>query len=59
MMTIIIQADVPEWEVQGIKEHLAMEIEKYGDCRVVRIVSDGRGSGGQAVIYGWEGKNGQ
>lgn len=59
MMTIIIQADVPEWEVQGIKEHLAMEIEKYGDCRVVRIVSDGRGSGGQAVIYGWEGKNGR
>ena len=31
MMTIIIQADVPEWEVQGIKEHLAMDIEKYGD----------------------------
>ena len=31
MMTIIIQADVPEWEVQGVKERLAMDIEKYGD----------------------------
>lgn len=57
MMTIIIQADVPEWEAQGVKERLAMEIEKYGDCRVVRIVSNGRGSGGQTVICGWEGQN--
>ena len=46
-------------KAQGIKERIAMDIERYGDCKVVSIVNDGRGSGGQAVIYGWEGKNGR
>lgn len=57
MLTITIKANVPAADAQGIKERIAMDIERYGDCKVVRIVSDGRGSGGQAVIYGWEGKN--
>lgn len=57
MLTITIKANVPATDAQGIKERIAMDIERYGDCKVVRIVSDGRGSGGQAVIYGWEGKN--
>lgn len=57
MLTITIKANVPAADAQGIKERIAMDIERYGDCKVVRIVSDGRSSGGQAVIYGWEGKN--
>lgn len=57
MLTITIKANVPAADAQGIKERIAMDIERYGDCKVVRIVSDGRGSGGQAVIYGGEGKN--
>ncbi|MDD7537847.1 MAG: hypothetical protein PUJ93_02545 [Oscillospiraceae bacterium] len=57
MLTITIKANVPAADAQGIKERIAMDIERYGDCKVVRIVSDVRGSGGQAVIYGWEGKN--
>lgn len=57
MLTITIKANVPAADAQGIKERIAMDIERYGDCKVVSIVSDGRGIGGQAVIYGWEGKN--
>lgn len=40
MLTITIKANVPAAEVQGIKERIAMDIERYGDCKVVRIVSE-------------------
>lgn len=40
MLTITIKANVPAAEVQGIKERIAMDIERYGDCKVVSIVSD-------------------
>lgn len=40
MLTITIKANVPAADVQGIKERIAMDIERYGDCRVVSIVSD-------------------
>lgn len=40
MLTITIKANVPAAETQGIKERIAMDIERYGDCRVVSIVSD-------------------
>lgn len=39
-VTFILQADVPESAVQGIKERIAMDIERYGDCEVVSIVSN-------------------
>lgn len=40
MLTITIKANVPAADVQGIKERIAMDIERYGDCKVVRITSD-------------------
>lgn len=42
MLTITIKANVPaaEADAQGIKERIAMDIERYGDCKVVSIVSD-------------------
>ena len=40
MLTITIKANVPSSEAQGIKERIAMDIERYGDCKVVSIVSD-------------------
>lgn len=40
MLTITIKANVPAAEVQGIKERIARDIERYGDCKVVSIVSD-------------------
>lgn len=32
--------DIPAADAQGIKERIAMDIEQYGDCKVVSIVSD-------------------
>lgn len=31
---------IPAADAQGIKERIAMDIERYGDCKVVSIVSD-------------------
>ena len=40
MLTITIKANVPDADAQGIKERIAMDIERYGDCKVVSIESD-------------------
>lgn len=40
MLTITIKANVPAADVQGIKERIAMDIERYGDCKVMKIESD-------------------
>ena len=40
MLTITIKANVPAADAQGVKERIAMDIERYGDCKVVSIVSD-------------------
>lgn len=39
MLTITIKANVPAADAQGIKERIAMDIERYGDCKVVSITS--------------------
>ena len=36
-MIIILQVDAPLYMAKGIKETLAMELEKYGDTRVLEI----------------------
>ena len=51
MLTITIKANVPAADAQGIKERIAMDIERYGDCKVVSIVSD-RGRGKQLRMEG-------
>ena len=40
MLMITIKANVPAADAQGIKERIAMDIERYGDVKVVSIVSD-------------------
>ena len=40
MLTITIKANVPAADAQGIKERIAKEIERYGDGKVMSIVSD-------------------
>lgn len=40
MLTITIKANVPAADAQGIKERIAMDIERYSDCKVMSIVSD-------------------
>lgn len=37
MLTITIKVDAPAGQAQGIKEHLAMVLERFGDARVVEI----------------------
>lgn len=37
MLTITIKVDAPACDAQGIKEHLAMQLERYGICRVVSV----------------------
>ena len=37
-VTLILQADVPESAVQGIKERAAMDLERYGDVKVAKIL---------------------
>lgn len=40
MLTITIKANVPAADAQGIRERIAMDLERYGDCKVVKIESD-------------------
>lgn len=40
MLTVTIKANAPAADAQGVKERIAMDIERYGDCKVVSIVSD-------------------
>ena len=40
MLTITIKANVPAADAQGIKERLAMDMERYGDVKVVKVESD-------------------
>ena len=37
-VTVILQAAVPESAVQGLKERAAMDLERYGDVKVAKIL---------------------
>lgn len=37
MLIVTIEVDRPTGQAIGIKEQLAMELEKYGDTRVVSV----------------------
>ena len=37
MLTIVIRVDAPPGQAIGVKEQLAMCLERYGDTRVVSI----------------------
>ena len=40
MLTITIKANVPAADAQGLKKRIAMDIERYGDVKVVSITND-------------------
>ena len=40
MLTITIEVDAPAGQAVGVKEHLAMCLERFGDTRVVSIRED-------------------
>lgn len=41
MLMIAIEVDAPPGQSIGVKEHLAMCLERYGDTRVVEIRETG------------------
>lgn len=41
MMIITVQVDAPTGQAIGIKEDLALYLEKFGDSRVVSIIEKG------------------
>lgn len=41
MLTITVEVNAPAEYAQGVKERIAMDLERYGDVRVVSIRSDG------------------
>lgn len=59
MLTITIKVNAPGWMAQGVKEHLAMELERFGDARVVSIEDDKKpAQGDQMRIFGEKKGNG-
>ena len=42
MLVITVKVNAPGWAAQGVKEHLAMCLERFGDVRVVEIREEER-----------------
>lgn len=40
MLTIVIQVDAPTGQAIGVKEQLAMALERWGDTRVVSVTEE-------------------
>lgn len=36
-MIIVLQVNAPPFMVQGIKEHIAMTLERFGDTKVLEV----------------------
>lgn len=41
MLSIVIEVQAPGWAAQGVKEQLAMMLERFGDTRVVSVIESG------------------
>lgn len=41
MLRVIIEVNCPRLDAQGVKEQLAMELERFGDVRVVEVQAVG------------------
>ena len=42
MLRITLEVEAPAEAAQGVKEQIAMELEKYGDVRVVKVEETGQ-----------------
>jgi hypothetical protein len=51
MLTITIKVNAPSGQAIGIKEHIAMELERFGDVRVVSIEDDLEKPGAQVGLF--------
>lgn len=40
MLTVVVRVNAPPDAAQGVKEALAMWLERYGDARVVSVTED-------------------
>lgn len=40
MLTVVVRVNAPQGAAQGVKEALAMWLERYGDARVVSVTED-------------------
>lgn len=39
MLIYTVAANVPNEDALGLKERIAMDLERYGDCKVIKVVS--------------------
>lgn len=51
MLTITLKVKAPAGQAIGIKEWLAMELERFGDVRVVSIEDDLEKPGAQVGLF--------
>ena len=42
MLRITLEVEAPAEAAQGVKEQIAMELERYGDVRVVKVEETGQ-----------------
>lgn len=40
MLTVVIKVDAPVGQAIGVKEHLAMCLERFGDTQVISVTED-------------------
>lgn len=52
MLTITIKVNAPPGRAIGIKEDLAMYLERYGDTQVVSVVPEPAALGTQMDLFG-------
>lgn len=52
MLTVIIQVNAPSWQADGIKEDLAMYLERFGDARVIAVQTQRQPQVEQMTIRG-------
>jgi hypothetical protein len=51
MLTITLKVKAPAGQAIGVKEQIAMALEKFGDVRVVNIEDDIEKSGEQVGLF--------
>lgn len=52
MLTITVEVNAPGYMAQGMKERIAMDLERYGDVRVVSVKESGAPEYRQEVLRG-------
>ena len=56
MLRLTIDCTAPDGSIQGVKEVIAMALERWGDCRLVRVDEIPDQIKMEEVNYGQEGE---